>query len=53
MVFEGVGRLVLADTAIISACCLDQGHMEANTSFEKEEVVNDAHTYDGKPILLI
>lgn len=38
--FEGVGSSVLADTAIISACCPDQGHMEANTSFEKEEVVN-------------
>lgn len=53
MVFESVGRLVLVDTAMISACCLDPGHMEANTSFEKEEVVNYAYRYDGKPILLI
>lgn len=45
MAFEGVGSSVLADTAIISACCLNQGHIEANTGLEKEEVVNSAHTH--------
>lgn len=38
--------------AEICACFLYHGNMDANSSFEKEEAVKSAHTYDGKIIVL-
>lgn len=37
---------VSADAAMILACCLYRGNMEANASFQEAQVDNSAHAYE-------